>query len=106
MRFAKVLRFGRTRTDIGVDLNNLLNTNYATGYNTTYMYSTRQRAAAERLGHADQHLQPAVRPPELHGQLLIRKRHTWPAGSNPGRPGSGDVRSAISAELLWCIGQQ
>ena len=29
MRFAKILRFGRTRTDIGVDLYNLLNTNYA-----------------------------------------------------------------------------
>jgi hypothetical protein len=38
MRFAKIVRFGRTRTDIGVDLNNLLNTNYATGYNTTYTY--------------------------------------------------------------------
>ena len=36
MRFAKVLRFGRTRTDIGVDLSNLLNTNYATTYATTY----------------------------------------------------------------------
>jgi hypothetical protein len=40
MRFAKILRFGRTRTDVGVDLQNLLNTNYATGYNTTYIYST------------------------------------------------------------------
>jgi hypothetical protein len=39
MRFAKVLRFGRTRSDVGLDLNNLLNTNYATGYNTTYAYS-------------------------------------------------------------------
>jgi hypothetical protein len=39
MRFAKVLRFGRTRSNIGVDLNNLLNTNYATGFNTTYAYS-------------------------------------------------------------------
>src|SRR5438067_3729890 len=39
MRFAKVLRFARTRSDIGIDLNNLLNTNYATGYNTTYAYS-------------------------------------------------------------------
>jgi len=38
MRFAKVLRFSRTRTDIGVDLNNLMNTNYATGYQTTYVY--------------------------------------------------------------------
>jgi hypothetical protein len=40
MRFAKILRFGRTRTDVGVDLNNLLNTNYATGFNTTYIYNT------------------------------------------------------------------
>ena len=32
MRFAKVFRFGRTRTDIGVDLWNLFNTNYATAY--------------------------------------------------------------------------
>jgi hypothetical protein len=39
MRFAKVLRVSRTRFDVGVDVNNLLNTNYATGYNTTYTYS-------------------------------------------------------------------
>jgi hypothetical protein len=36
MRFAKVLRFGRTRTDVGVDLSNLLNTNYVTTYATVY----------------------------------------------------------------------
>ena len=36
MRFAKVFRFGRTRTDIGIDLWNLFNTNYATGFNGTY----------------------------------------------------------------------
>jgi hypothetical protein len=36
MRFAKVLRFGRTRTDVGVDLSNLLNTNYTTTYASTY----------------------------------------------------------------------
>jgi hypothetical protein len=40
MRFAKIVRFGRTRTDIGVDLFNLFNTNYATGFNTTYIYNT------------------------------------------------------------------
>jgi hypothetical protein len=40
MRFAKIVRLGRTRTDVGVDINNLLNTNYATGYNTTYVYGT------------------------------------------------------------------
>jgi hypothetical protein len=36
MRFAKVLRFGTRRADIGVDLYNLLNTNYATGYESLY----------------------------------------------------------------------
>ena len=40
MRFAKIVRFGRTRADIGVDVTNLLNTNYATGFNTTYVYNT------------------------------------------------------------------
>ncbi len=39
MRFAKVVRIGRTRSDIGVDLNNLLNTNYATAYQSTYSYT-------------------------------------------------------------------
>jgi hypothetical protein len=36
MRFAKIVRFGRTRTDIGVDLTNLLNTNYPTSWEDTY----------------------------------------------------------------------
>jgi hypothetical protein len=39
MRFAKILRFGSTRADIGVDLANLLNTNYATTWENTYQYS-------------------------------------------------------------------
>jgi len=39
MRFAKILRFGSTRADIGVDVGNLLNTNYATGWEDTYQYS-------------------------------------------------------------------
>ena len=48
MRFAKVLRFGRTRTDVGVDLWNLFNTNYATAYEDTYTvgsdtWATRRR---------------------------------------------------------------
>ena len=38
MRFAKIFRLGRTRTDIGVDVGNLLNTNYATAYDNTYQY--------------------------------------------------------------------
>jgi len=39
MRFAKILRFGSTRANIGADLGNLLNTNYSTGYENTYQYS-------------------------------------------------------------------
>jgi len=40
LRLAKVLRFGRTRTDVGIDVYNLLNSNYATAYNTTYVFNT------------------------------------------------------------------
>jgi len=40
MRFAKILKFGGTRADIGVDLYNLLNTNDAAGYEQTFDYAT------------------------------------------------------------------
>ena len=36
MRFAKILRFGRSRYDIGVDLYNMLNANSALSYDETY----------------------------------------------------------------------
>jgi hypothetical protein len=39
MRVAKVFRFGKKRLNVGVDGENLLNTNYATNYDTTYQYS-------------------------------------------------------------------
>ena len=39
LRVAKVLRFGRTRTDLGFDVGNLFNTNYATAYEPVYQYS-------------------------------------------------------------------
>jgi hypothetical protein len=40
MRLAKILRFRKVRADVGIDLYNLLNANYATAYNTTYVYNT------------------------------------------------------------------
>ena len=40
MRFAKVLRFGGRRADVGVDLYNLFNTNDAAGYEQTFDYAT------------------------------------------------------------------
>jgi hypothetical protein len=39
MRFAKVFRFSGRRLDVGVDLQNLLNTNYATTYESQYSYT-------------------------------------------------------------------
>jgi hypothetical protein len=39
MRFAKVLRFSGRRLDVGADLYNLLNTNYATAYEGQYDYN-------------------------------------------------------------------
>jgi hypothetical protein len=39
MRFAKILRFGGRRLDVGVDLSNLLNTDYATTYENAYQFS-------------------------------------------------------------------
>jgi hypothetical protein len=39
LRVAKIFRFGTRRLDIGMDAENLLNTNYTTGYDNTYQYS-------------------------------------------------------------------
>ena len=36
MRFAKVLRFGKTKTNMGLDVYNLFNSNTATTYETVY----------------------------------------------------------------------
>ena len=44
MRFAKVFRFSGRRVDIGIDLQNLLNSNYGTAYETQYAYSTANTA--------------------------------------------------------------
>jgi hypothetical protein len=39
MRIAKVLRYNRYRADVGIDLGNVLNTNYATAYENTYQFT-------------------------------------------------------------------
>jgi hypothetical protein len=38
LRVAKIVRLGRTRADIGLDIANLLNTNYTTTFDNTYQY--------------------------------------------------------------------
>jgi hypothetical protein len=66
MRFAKVLRFGRTRSEIGIDLNNLLNTNYPTGYNTTYTYSVGNTLQGGTWGN----------PTSIYGPRFLRVNYT------------------------------
>jgi TonB dependent receptor. len=39
LRVAKIFRIGKKRLDVGVDGENLLNTHYATTYDSTYQYS-------------------------------------------------------------------
>ena len=39
MRFAKIFRFKSNRVDLGVDLSNLLNTNYTTTYESGYQFT-------------------------------------------------------------------
>jgi hypothetical protein len=39
MRFAKILRFSGRRLDVGLDLQNLLNTNYGTVFESQYDYT-------------------------------------------------------------------
>jgi hypothetical protein len=40
LRVAKIFRLGKRRLDVGVDGENLFNTNYATTYDSTYQFST------------------------------------------------------------------
>jgi hypothetical protein len=40
MRVAKVFRFGNRRVDVGVDGENLFNTNYVTAFENAYQFST------------------------------------------------------------------
>jgi hypothetical protein len=40
MRFAKILRFGSTRADVGIDLYNLFNTNDTTTFDANFAYAT------------------------------------------------------------------
>ena len=44
MRFAKIFRFGERRVNLGLDLGNLLNTNYPTTYEDNYQYSVNNTA--------------------------------------------------------------
>ena len=107
MRFAKIVRFGTTRTNVGVDLGNLLNSNYATTYQSQYDYvqpnggswlnPTHDPAAAvravqldvqllsarsssvldERVSKDGQTASSASKPLHVSPQNCTRARHVW-----------------------------
>ena len=55
MRFAKVLRFGDRRADIGIDLYNIFNVNTPTGYDGSYDFTP-----AAGLGPGGEWLRPTT----------------------------------------------
>jgi hypothetical protein len=68
-RIAKILRFGGMRADVGLDLTNLLNTNYPRAYENTYQYGPPNGGHVEQPDHSGH---AAVRALERHAQLLAR----------------------------------
>ena len=50
-RVAKILRFGRTRTQVGIDVYNILNSDTVTTYNLAYVAPT--ATSREQLADAD-----------------------------------------------------
>ena len=48
MRFSKILRFGRTRSNVGIDLYNLFNANTGTAFNQNFGTDGADVAASER----------------------------------------------------------
>ena len=62
-RIAKLLRFGRTRTNVGVDIYNLFNANPALTYNAAY--APRCHSAADRRADA------ALREDQRADRLLV-----------------------------------
>ena len=62
MRFAKILRFGRTRTDVGVDLYNLLNSTRSFSLGDSKTLKLRVQAKNPRDG--DFELVFSIEPPE------------------------------------------
>ena len=69
-RFAKILRFGRTRTTVGVDLFNAFNADTPITVNQNF----NPAGDAEHVAHAYRRIEPAVHAVPVHGGLLARLR--------------------------------
>jgi hypothetical protein len=96
MRFAKILRFGGRRLDIGVDLNNLLNTNYTTTFENTYQYT----AANTGLGGTWNNPTAIIAPRFVRWNPDRRTSRGRTIASQHGRQRSGDRAPRIRRDLL------
>ena len=50
MRVSKILRFGRTRSNVGIDLYNMFNANTGTAFNQTFGTMRRTERSTARRG--------------------------------------------------------
>ena len=95
IKVAKVLRFGTTRTNLGVDIYNAFNSDAAIGYVNTY---PQQNFAApdSAVGHGHQHRLASLRALQRAVRLLIRdiRRQAGTADNDKGLP--------IGRPLLFC----
>ena len=66
MRFGKILRFGRTRTNVGIDLYNLFNGNIGTAFNQGIRHRRRDVAAPD--GSAESAVRAVQRDVRFLGQ--------------------------------------
>ena len=70
-RVSKILRFGRTRTQVGIDIYNILNSDTITSYNTAYVAPTATAGSnwLTPIGDRDR----AIREVQRAGRFLERK---------------------------------
>ena len=91
MRLAKIFRFGATRADVGVDIGNLLNTNYATGFEDTYQFG-QPDGGTWRMEFGGYYLHQLVRTPDGWRSRELVEEH---AGDLPEH-----VRARVLGEAL------
>ena len=89
LRFAKIVRFGATRADIGVDLANLLNTNYATTYENTYQYRIGDAGQGGTWNNPTAIYGPRFVRLNFTVELLAKRQQSSGAGKAPSNPGPG-----------------
>ena len=97
-RFAKILRFGRTRTNVGFDIYNILNSAPVLTYNQTFTPDRHHVADAE-LGAA-----AAVLEVQRAGGLLETKGSGLQATGS--RPGGGTEAGLGNQARLSCLAKE